>query len=110
MADLVEIRKINGRSTLCIQCGPIITVDEDGCCASCGCQSMGFGADYHRETVQSLLDHSAESFESGYLAALYSDLPSYLSAQRPWWCPRWIWARGVRRSFAMAYDRRGDDL
>jgi hypothetical protein len=27
-------------TTLCVQCGPDVNVDEDGCCVSCGCDAM----------------------------------------------------------------------
>jgi hypothetical protein len=29
--------------TLCPQCGPGVSVDEDGCCVSCGCVAVGPG-------------------------------------------------------------------
>lgn len=28
-------------STFCVQCGPMVTVDEDGCCATCGSTAIG---------------------------------------------------------------------
>lgn len=33
------------RGSWCPECGPHVGVDEDGCCASCGCQAHGKGAD-----------------------------------------------------------------
>ena len=32
-------------ATWCPQCGPDVRVDEDGCCALCGADAMGAGAD-----------------------------------------------------------------
>ena len=30
-------------ATLCPQCGPDVAIDEDGCCAACGCVAVGEG-------------------------------------------------------------------
>ena len=29
----------------CPQCGPDVSVDEDGCCQGCGCDAVGEGAE-----------------------------------------------------------------
>ena len=33
------------RASLCVECGPNVRVDEDGCCAACGASAMGPWAD-----------------------------------------------------------------
>ena len=33
------------RASLCVECGPDVRVDEDGCCAACGASAMGPWAD-----------------------------------------------------------------
>lgn len=33
------------RASLCVECGPNVRVDEDGCCAACGASAMGLWAD-----------------------------------------------------------------
>lgn len=42
--------------TLCPHCGPDVHVDEDGCCATCGCDAMGQGVDAARAELERLLD------------------------------------------------------
>lgn len=31
--------------SLCLYCGVNVKVDEDGCCATCGCDAIGVGLD-----------------------------------------------------------------
>jgi hypothetical protein len=31
--------------SLCPECGPHVTIDEDGCCSGCGCTATGEGAE-----------------------------------------------------------------
>ncbi len=38
-------RPIN-EATWCPQCGPRVHVDDDGCCAMCGCDAVGHGATF----------------------------------------------------------------
>ena len=33
------------RASLCVECGPNVRVDEDGCCAACGASATGPWAD-----------------------------------------------------------------
>ena len=33
--------ELAGAASLCVECGPNVRVDEDGCCTSCGSQAMG---------------------------------------------------------------------
>jgi hypothetical protein len=45
LADQPEPPGVSEPATWCPQCGPRVAVDEDGCCASCGADAMGPGAD-----------------------------------------------------------------
>ena len=54
-------------------------------------------------------DTFKEAFDSGYSAAIHNDLPTYLARQKPWWCPKWVWLRAVRRALVQAVLLRGDD-
>lgn len=45
--------------TWCPQCGPDVSVDEDGCCAVCGADATGDGAD---------LAHAQRSHLEAYMA------------------------------------------
>lgn len=40
----------------CPQCGSNVSVDEDGCCNSCGCSAVGQGADEAHTTIADLSD------------------------------------------------------
>lgn len=40
----------------CPQCGSNVSVDEDGCCNSCGCSAVGQGADEAHATIADLRD------------------------------------------------------
>lgn len=40
----------------CPQCGSNVSVDEDGCCISCGCCAVGQGADEAFATIADLRD------------------------------------------------------
>lgn len=43
----------------CTQCGPHVSVDEDGCCNACGCSAVGQGADEAHATIADLRDRLA---------------------------------------------------
>jgi hypothetical protein len=45
LADQPEPPGVSEPATWCPQCGPRVAVDEDGCCASCGADATGDGAD-----------------------------------------------------------------
>lgn len=55
-------------------------------------------------------ESTEEAWQSGYDAALHNDLPAYLGLLCPWWCPKWVWVRSVRRAFVWARVQRGEDL
>lgn len=42
-----------GEHAWCPQCGPGVRIDEDGCCATCGADAVGEGADvaHHAEAL-----------------------------------------------------------
>ena len=35
------------RRTFCVECGPDVSIDEDGCCLSCGTSAVGRWLDEH---------------------------------------------------------------
>lgn len=53
-AELVaEVERLQARTkhpwySLCVECGPNVSVDEDGCCAACGATAMGAWLNKHR--------------------------------------------------------------
>lgn len=64
------------RGSWCPQCGPDVTVDEDGCCVTCGATATGDGAD-------AVLAMRAEIVERlRPLAALGSGLEQDMAAER----------------------------
>jgi len=38
--------------TWCAECGPNVSIDEDGCCKMCGRDAIGEGIDYIAKTLE----------------------------------------------------------
>lgn len=47
--------------SLCVECGPNVGVDEDGCCATCGATAMGAYLDAFRVTARAALKLAEET-------------------------------------------------
>lgn len=47
--------------TLCPQCGPRPLIDEDGCCASCGCEAQGEGVDTVMQSLRAALERAEKA-------------------------------------------------
>lgn len=41
----------SGWFSLCVECGPNVKVDEDGCCAACGATATGHWLDSYRDEM-----------------------------------------------------------
>ena len=52
---LVLLRELRSAHSLCVQCGPRVGVDEDGCCAMCGATATGAWLDAFGARVDALL-------------------------------------------------------
>ena len=42
------------RRTLCVECGPDVSIDEDGCCTMCGNGAIGAWLDKHEHPAYEL--------------------------------------------------------
>ena len=51
--------------TICVECGPNIIVDEDGCCVSCGRDSVGAGVEIVSNQIAALRARLAPPVNEG---------------------------------------------
>jgi len=81
--QLATIKKQFEFETFCPQCGPRPRIDEDGCCATCGCDATGQGADELHALVYSMLAHiDAQAAE---IAALKAEITKMLFSPESRW-------------------------